>query len=185
MPKDVRKLLRDYEGTPIELSQNHQKKFTEKLEKEFPSQKKIRSKGWYVAASVVLLLGLGLQVVLKEDLSNSSNQPANEIQEISLGDVSPEMKKVEDYYLTAIHYEIASLEVTPQNKDLLDEYLEKIGKLDADYKRLSVKLQKEGISKETVDALIINLQLRLQLLIQLKDQVNVKQVKEEHYETVI
>jgi len=183
MPKDIRKLMKDYRGEQVALSTEHEDKFLEKLQKEFPEQKKSYTR-WYAVASVAILLGVGIQFFLKSDVK-TVEKPTNEIQEISLGDVSPEMKKVEDYYLTAIHYEIASLEVTPENKALLDEYLEKIGKLDADYKRLNQKLQKEGITKATIDALIINLQLRLQLLIQLKDQVNVQQTKKDNYEAVI
>ena len=183
MPKDVKKLMRDYQGEEVQLSPNHIDRFSEKLDKEF-SYKKQTHKFWYVAASVVLLLGFAIQFFIKQNIGGVE-QPILEVQQVSLGDVSPEMKKIEDYYLTAIHYEIANLEVTQQNKALLDEYLQKLGELDADYKRLNQRLKKEGFEKSTVEALIVNLQIRLKLLIQLKDQIENKQPKENNYEAIL
>ena len=184
MPKDIRNLVNDFQQKSVELSDNHESKFLKKLQEELPKRKK--SYAWlYAAASVIVLLGLGLKFytnVNPVDPKPVTNPDATQV--VDLGDISPEMQKIENYYLTAINYEIASLEVTPENKALLDEYFERISKLDADYKRLNQKLQKEGVNNETINALITNLQLRLQLLIQLKDQVNdlqSKQSKNEKY----
>ena len=87
------------------------------------------------------------------------------------------MQKVENYYLSSINNEFAGLEKTTENQQLLDDYLEKIGKLDDDYQRLTNELAKSGINGKTVNALITNLQLRLQLLLQLKDQLNELQTR--------
>lgn len=182
MPKDIRKLTQNYHQEGFELSVDHEKKFLAKLDKEFPEKK--RSFAWiYVAASVVLLIGLGVTFYSKT-IVDPANDPNTTFQEVSLGDISPEMKKIENYYLNAIHYEIASLEVTPENKALLDEYFEKISKLDTDYKRLNEQLKK-GIDNQLINALITNLQLRLQLLIQLKDHINELQLKGNNNEKVI
>ncbi len=170
MPKDIRNLAKDFQHQSVELSDNHEDKFLKKLQEEMPSKKK--SYRWiYVAASIIILLSFGIKFY--PDINSVDPNPKkNTIEQVvNLGDISPEMQKIENYYLTAINYEIASLEVTPENKALLDEYFERISKLDADYKRLNQKLKKEGVNNETINALITNLQLRLQLLIQLKDQV--------------
>lgn len=183
MPKDIRDLAKDFQRKSVELSENHEEKFLKKLQEEFPKRKK--SYKWlYTAASIIILLGLGVQFY--PFMNSTDSKPINTTeteQVVNLGDISPEMKKIENYYLTAINYEIASLEVTPENKALLDEYFERISKLDADYKRLNQKLQKKGVNNETIDALITNLQLRLQLLIQLKDQVNDLQTKQNKNES--
>lgn len=183
MPKDIRNLAKDFQHKSVELSDNHEEKFLKKLQKEMPSKKK--SYSWiYAAASIIILLGFGIKFY--PDINSGDPDPKKKTieQVVNLGDISPEMKKIENYYLTAINYEIASLEVTPENKALLDEYFERISKLDADYKRLNQKLKKEGINNETINALITNLQLRLQLLIQLKDQVNDLQSKKNKNESI-
>jgi len=182
MPKDIRKLMNDFQEEDLKLSENHEQKFLKRLKEEFPKKKK--SYKWlYAAASITLLLGLGIKFY-----STKSHPPLEvkkEIEQLRLGDISPEMRKIENYYLTAINYEIASLEVTPENKALLDVYLEKVSKLDIDYKRLNQELESNGINNKTINALITNLQLRLQLLIQLKDQVNELQPKENQHEKSI
>lgn len=175
MPKDIRKLTKNYNRSISKLSENHEEKFLRKLEQAFPKKKK--SYTWmYAAASILLLIGFSVKVYLTETVQKIDTN--NNIEQIRLGDISPEMKKVENYYLTAINNEMASLEVTQENKALLDVYFEKLGKLDVDYKRLNQQLEVEGINNKIINALITNLQLRLQLLIQLKDQVNDLQSKE-------
>lgn len=186
MPKDIRKLAKDFREEPLELSANHEEKFLQKLQQELPRKKHTYQK-WYIAASIAMLLGLcGTLYKLQE--TTGGKEPVKTTtseQVVTIEDISPEMKKIENYYLTAINYEIASLEVTPENKALLDEYLEKVSKLDADYKRLHQQFQKEEISDKTINALITNLQLRLQLLIQLKDQLNDLQSKKRNHENTI
>ncbi len=178
MPKDIRNIMKEFKEEQFSLSTEHEQKFLGRLHQEFPEKKK--SYKWiYVAASVIILISVGMSFFFKETTVSPSE---NNLKEINLGTISPEMKKIENYYLTAINYEIASLQVTPENKALLDEYLEKVNKLDIDYKRLSKKLTAEALDTNTIDALIINLQLRLQLLIQLKDQIKELQTKEKNNE---
>ena len=90
---------------------------------------------------------------------------------MGLGSISPELKKVEDYYLVSINAEILNLQETPENKELVNGYLEKIGELTKDYKTLTTDLNTEGINEKAINALIENLQLRLKLLLQLKEQL--------------
>lgn len=181
MSKDIRKLTRNFQEDTIGLSENHEEKFSKRITQEFPKKKK--SYQWiYAAATIVLFIGFGIKFYVTKNATTSTD---SKIEIIALGTISPEMKKIENYYLTAINYEMASLEVTSENKALLDEYLEKMGKLTIDYKRLNHQLENKGINNKTINALITNLQLRLQLLIQLKDQVNNIQSKEKKDENNI
>lgn len=184
MPKDIRKLTGDFKKESIELSRDHEEKFLQKLQQEFPKKRTSYTK-FYIAASVILLLGLCLKLFIVKTNDGEEVIPEEIPKMVNLEEISPEMKKIENYYLTAINYEIASLEVTPENKALLDEYLEKVSKLDTHYKRLHQQLQKDKITEETVNALITNLQLRLQLLIQLKDQLKDLQSKKSNHENTI
>jgi hypothetical protein len=168
MPKDIREILKEAQKNPKELKENHRQRFEQRLQQLHKPKKK----NYFflkVAASLVMLLSIGY--------FSFFNKPVNVEQQIvepkitSLSSVSPEMQKIENYYLAAINYEISSLEETPENKKILEDYLDKIGKLDADYKRLNNELSEKGINEKTINNLITNLQLRLQLLLQLKDQL--------------
>ena len=118
MPKDIRDLAKDFQRKSVELSENHEEKFLKKLQEEFPKRKK--SYKWlYTAASIIILLGLGVQFYPFMNSTDSKPIDTTETEQVvNLGDISPEMKKIENYYLTAINYEIARLEVTPENKAL-------------------------------------------------------------------
>jgi hypothetical protein len=67
---------------------------------------------------------------------------------------------------------MASLETTPESEEVLNTYLEKIALLTEQYKELTGELSSKGINEKTINALITNLQLRLQLLLELKDTIN-------------
>ena len=89
----------------------------------------------------------------------------------SLGDVSPELKKVEDFYLASINMQLSKIKLTPENKELFDGYLNKLDELNKEYQRLNQELTDEVPNALTVDALINNLKLRLNLLVRLQDQI--------------
>ena len=114
------------------------------------------------------MISLGYFFSQQEDVKSQTQ----EVKVVDLGSVSPEMKQIENYYLTAINYEMASIEPNDENKVVLDTYLKKIAELTAEYKQLSIDLTEKEINEKTVNALINNLQLRLQLLLDLKDTIN-------------
>ncbi len=178
MPRDIREILNETTAHDLELPKNHKQRFEQRLDTLQKSNKRSSFFFLKIAASLVVLVGLGYAVlngVTPDVNTGGPEQPAATFS--SLSAISPEMQKVENYYMSAINYELASLEKTPENQQLLDDYLEKIGKLDNDYKRLNESLATEGINEKTIKSLITNLQLRLQLLLQLKDQLNELQTR--------
>lgn len=173
MPKDLRKMLQNEKfetsGTS-NLSRNHRKNFEAQLEKELHTSKQKSNQFLKIAASFLIIVGLGSSIFY---YSTGSEPTGVEIAKIeSLGSISPELKKIENYYLASIHTEISNLEETPENKELLNGYLEKIGELTKEYKILTQELNDEGLNEKSINALIDNLQLRLKLLYQLKEQLN-------------
>jgi len=170
MPKDLREIL---QNKPIDiggLSKNHRNNFEAKLQKELHSKKTNNYQFLKIAASFVVLIGLGSSLFY---FSNNTAAPPVQTAKIeNLGSISPELKKIENYYLVSIQTEISDLKKTPENEELLDGYLEKIGELTSDYKKLTEELNTEGLNEKTINALINNLQLRLKLLYQLKEQLN-------------
>ncbi|WP_299161610.1 hypothetical protein [uncultured Tenacibaculum sp.] len=174
--KDIREILKKDVEKKAELSTNHRLRFQQKLMEELhekPSTKK--SYQWlYIAASIVVLLGLGIKFyptggdVVSPIVNINPNTQTNQI---SLGNVSPELKNLETYYVNTINYELSQLELTNNNKELFDGYFTKIGELTKEYKSLTLELNKKGINDNTINALIGNLQLRLQLLKRMHKQL--------------
>ncbi len=89
-----------------------------------------------------------------------------------MGTISPEFNTIETYYINSINLEISEIEIDNTNKELIDGYLIKIAELMNEYTLLTKELNTKGVNNATIDALIRNLQLRLELLQQLKKQLS-------------
>ena len=170
MSKDIREIMKNYKNQEVSLSANHRNKFQDRLLQEVHQQPKRKNYRWLqVAASIVIILSLSIGYFTKDVIEE---QPLNKDTNISLGSLSPEFKSIEDYYTNSINYEISNLDVNESNKEILDGYLAKIGELTTEYKSLTSELNTKGVNDEIINALINNLQLRLQLLQRLKKQLN-------------
>lgn len=194
MARDLRELFaKEREEKEFVMKRGHEDRFLSKLEKEMP-QKAFKGKPslfWQlgVAASIALVFGLGVYFWSASKKDIPAVDPIvleNEIIEenpntISLGDLSPDLKKVESYYVTHINLELSDIEFTDSNKIIVDGYMERLAELDKEYKRLNTELNEIGPNDQTIEALIKNLQLRLQLLQKLKSKLNqLKSSKNEH-----
>jgi len=170
MPKDLREMLQNEPVHTDGLSKNHRRKFENKLQKEMHSGKVKRFQLLKIAASFLIIISLGSSVFYfsNNEVGNKPNVAKIE----SLGSISPELKKIENYYLASIQTEISTIEETSENKELLNGYFEKLGELTKEYKILTEELNSEGLNEKSINALIENLQLRLKLLYQLKEQLN-------------
>lgn len=186
MAQDLRELLKGGSPEKTNLSKGHEERFEALLAEKMPQTETNSSFNWMkVAAIVVVMLGVaffGYQY-LSDFTGNTLDKNSNPIvtteenstektNQISLGDLSPDLKKVEEYYLMGINVQLASLKIDSENKGLVDGYMKQLGNLDKEYKRLSIELNKEGPSEATITALIDNLKLRLELLFKLKNKLN-------------
>lgn len=171
MQQDIRERLKEYKGENIELSSNHTNKFEALLQQEMrPKKTKKNTFKWLsIAASIVLLVSLGVKFY---PTKNIEEIPKTSTKEITLGNISPEFNTIETYYVNSINLEISQLDLSEENKEIVDSYLLKIGELTKEYKSLTKELNTNGVNDATIDALIRNLQLRLQLLQRLKKQLN-------------
>ncbi|WP_282135076.1 hypothetical protein [Seonamhaeicola maritimus] len=175
MAQDIRELFKDDKITHEKMPENHQERFIKKLDEALPVSRKSNF-GWMrIAASIVLLVGLsfgGYKIINPKVAVDSEEVASTEtIDTKTLGDVSPGLKEVEDYYLASINLELSKIKYTSETKDLFDGYIEQLSELDKEYKRLSLELTESGPSELTVNALIDNLKLRLNLLYRLKSQL--------------
>lgn len=196
MAQDIRNMFKDDDEswTSEKLSKDHRKNFEAKLDKALPKQK---STNKFIilklAALFIVLLGIGAFFLNKDQfiksdtpivstpevedkVENEKEEPP--VKEFQLSDVSPDFKKIENYYLAGINMELAKLEVNPSNKALIDSFMSKMAELNNEYKRLNTEFNESGPNEQTIEAMVENLQLRLDLLYKLKNKLNeIKQSK--------
>lgn len=183
MQRDIRKLFKeDVQQAKGQMPVGHEARFLQKLDEELPIKKQSsfkRGNNFFlkIAASLLLMLGLSYTIYTQfykdndgEEVVNTNAINTSKIE--SLGDISPDLKKVETYYLANINMELAKMNYTPEHMDLIDGYLKRLEELNKEYDRLNKELSDTGPNIETVDALINNLKLRLNLLQRLKEQLN-------------
>jgi len=189
MAQDIRKLFEEARKVSNDtMSQGHEARFMERLESKLPQNTlaKKRSFSWMqIAASFLVLFGLsfGIFKMLNKDVTPGPVKMV-ETPKKTLEDVAPDLKKVEDYYVASINFQLSKLKPTPETKELFDGYLERLDELNKEYERLSQELIEFGLSDLTIDALIDNLKLRLNLLNRLKEKVNEVQVSEQMPEVI-
>lgn len=204
MAQDIRKMFQEDKTLPVDkLQQGHQKRFEARLDTAFPQEKKEQaSLNKYlflkIAAVLVVAFGIGFiffssnelfdgnQVVDTETTVTEEDEKEEVVpvkKEYQLSDVSPEFKKIENYYLASLNIELAKLEVNDENRALVDSFMTQLAELDEEYKRLNAEISETGLNESSVEALIANLQLRLELLFKLKNKLKeINQSKNKDYE---
>lgn len=199
MARDIKKMFENYTSEPSEIPAGHETRFEAKLDKAFSktiSDKKSGSMLWLrIAAVAIVLLSVsffGYQQ-LSESGSKISKEPNKVVVEnntenventnrpkLTLADISPDLKKVEVYYITGINVQLASLKINDDNKELVAGYMQRLAELDKEYTSLNGELSKVGPTEATVTALIDNLKMRLDLLFKLKNKL--KELKNQNNE---
>lgn len=206
MARDLKNMFKNYSSESSKLPEGHEARFEAKLEKAFPENlpedtpvRKInthKSRSWLkMAAMFVVLLAVsffGYQQLTNSDsnintdtnksvvVTGSEKVENSETPKLTLADISPDLKKVEEYYMTGINVQLASLKINEENRDLVDGYMQRLAELDKEYTSLNVELAKVGPTETTVTALIDNLKLRLDLLFKLKNKL--KELKTQNNE---
>lgn len=110
-----------------------------------------------IAASIILAIGFFVGQNLQ--IGNIQDGP-------SLSDISTKMAEVEDYFVNTIDFEVRELE---KNRSLdteavIEKALDKIEKLEDDYKAFIEELSKNGKQERIIHRMIQNYQQRLEIL---------------------
>ena len=172
MAQDLRDLLKvEKIDKSVAMSKGHEDRFLKKLERKLPLQKPKNVFNFLsIAASIVIFIGFSFGIFKYYQSPDKTTEPKTVANTNikTLGDLSPNLKKVEDYYLASINLELSKIQITPQNKELFDGYVDRLQELNEEYDRLTIELNNNGPMEETIDALIDNLKFRLSLLNRLK-----------------
>lgn len=195
MAQDIREMFRNEKGSSQDkLSKGHQNRFAEKLEEALPKKKSRSSfRLMKIAAVLIVALGAGLYFfappafspedqVVNVPVTEKEKEPAEE-EQFKLSKVSPQFRKIENYYLASLNIELAKLEITDENRELIDSFMGQLSILEKEYHRLNKEFGETGANEQTVQAMIKNLQLRLELLFKLKNKIReIKNSELENYE---
>lgn len=205
MARDLKKMFENYKSEPAELPLGHELRFEAKLKKVFEEKldedtsirklEKYTTTPWLKFAGMFAIL-LAVSFFGYYQFSNSNGELVNshksvvgtdsekveqdETPKLTLADISPDLKKVEEYYMTGINVQLASLKINDENRDLVDGYMQRLAELDKEYTSLNVELAKVGPTETTITALIDNLKFRLDLLFKLKNKL--KELKTQNNE---
>lgn len=192
MAQDLRKLFKEQrEKQTYRMKEGHAERFFLKLEAELPKKERPNFYFWLkIAASILVMVGVASYFYM--DMGNDIvpnttlvETPDNAKSSISLGSLSPDLQKIENYYIANINLELANLEVSDGNKDIVDGFMEQLAELDGEYKKLNKELNEIGPNDQTIEALIQNLQLRLQLLKKLKEKLNQLKLSKNEQTTIM
>lgn len=179
MSQDLRELFERERDNKHRMKEGHESRFLSRLDTAMPLKEKNGWRFWSAAASVVILLGIGVYYFTSTETELPAKttvvekaDDSEENQGISLGDLSPDLRKLENYYMANINLEISQLEVSTENKELVDNFMDRLSDLNIEYNELNKELNTMGPNDQTITALIQNLQLRLDLLLKLKTKLN-------------
>jgi len=185
--KDLRKDF-NYSSKSFKMSKGHEKKFENRLDDAFGKAPKQDFSIIYKMVAVAIIAVLSTVFILNQDFTGSNDNPEQQVveaQKIKLGDLSPELKTVEDYYLTSIKVELATLETTEEHEAMVNSYLEELKNINKAYDDLEKDLNEYGVTEEIINAMIDNLKLRLELLQDLKQKLNNLNLKQNENQNTV
>lgn len=201
MAQDIREMFsKDITQQQDKLPRGHRNRFEVKLDKAFPEQGKSGSGFLFlkIAAVLILAFGVGFYFLQSQDIFTGSpavvDTPSEEQEkenseeltpekQFQLSEVSPEFKKIEDYYMASLNVELAKIDVNDDNRALINSFMEQLEDLDEEYKTLNTEISENGLNEQSIDAMVGNLQLRLELLYKLKNKLKeINHSKNEQYE---
>lgn len=138
----------------------HEKRFLKKLNASkgtvaIDKKKNFWWKPLSIAASILILCTVGL--VLYESSQTIDDKVA---------EISPEVSRTEFYFASLIEEQINRLESesTPETKQIIDDTMVQLKRLERNYIKLEQDLIKGGNSKLILSAMITNFQTRIDLL---------------------
>jgi len=180
MAQDIRELFKNDKGIPSHgLRSGHGKRFEARLDTHFGKAKTNSGDYMWLKIAAVCIVIFAIGSLFLGQNSGFDVQPDQQNVQVAeadaaplhLSDLSPEFKKLEDYYMASINVELAQLNLTDNNKELIDSYMAQLEELNTEYKKLNADLVEVGVNDQTVSTLIDNLQLRLTLLFKLKGKL--------------
>lgn len=172
MERDIRKLFEN-ESLDKKLPKHHREEFYAKLNTTSISKTKKTSFLVKIAISAVVLVMISGYFFINKTEKNTQTT------------LFAEMQKVEKEYLKNIDKEWNNFLELTNDKKLINKYEEKLNLLEKQYKKWSLKFNKEPNNIEVLESLITNLQERLRTLKEIQEHIKSLDQKNKSYETIV
>ncbi len=160
MARDIKKMFENYTPESSEIPSGHEARFEAKLNKAFSediSEEKKASIPWLKIAAVAIVFFavcfFGYQQLSRNSPNTSTDQNNTLVEgnseisknpQLTLADISPDLKKLQEFYMTGINMQLASLKIDDGNRELVDGYMQMLAELDKEYSALNAELTKVG-----------------------------------------
>lgn len=164
-----------------ETIEGHEKRFEKKLLVASKQKEKQLIKKRFIAVAAVIIALITLGIGITPSIEFLEEAPGeNTLAEVSLGDVSEEMKSVELYYLQSIKEEKKELnqQIGKSNASDFKEMLDELEELEKDYLALKKALAQNNNNERIISSMIQNYKLRVQLLEDLQKMMETKNKKQ-------
>jgi len=152
----------------------HENRFLKKLNASYGVGSMDKKRKWWlkplsIAASILILCAIGIGVY-----------QANPTLEEQVAQISPEVSRTGFHFASLIEEQVNKLESesTPETKQIIDDTMVQLKKLEKNYGQLEKDLVAGGNSKLILSAIITNFQTRIDLLQDVLDKIEtIKSIK--------
>ncbi|GAB1856024.1 hypothetical protein MHTCC0001_08590 [Flavobacteriaceae bacterium MHTCC 0001] len=177
MKRDIRDLFKDNEVTKHQIPEGHREEFYTKLTKPKKNGLNTSNYQWVfkVAAMLLVCIAMGYFLIPKDDASNVKHKER----------FTTQIKAIERKYKASINKEWKNFLLLTEDKNLVHKYKKRLDDLDADYKEISKHYKDDTDEILIIEALVENLQTRLNLLKDIQKHINLLNKQNEHYETTL
>ncbi len=165
--KDLRKDF-DYKNENIPMPEGHLTRFETRLNL---ANSKSNAGVWLQKIAAVLIFGILISSFWFQSNSEVVHTTTATHEALHLNAYSAEFGNLEAFFKASISYELATLDYG-NYEEVAFSYLEELEKIEKDYKLLQIELSTAGFNEAIIEAMIDNLQLRLELLQNLKLKLN-------------
>ena len=173
MKQDIRTLFTEEDDLKT-LPKNHRSEFADKLKKQ--SKPKQNPYTWLSAAAILIVaLTIGFNVMDME-----AKPDPNQVSPIIA-----QVEAVEAAYLKDIETEWQSFLTIADDAVLVERFRKKLKDLDTDYKAISVQFKDDANNILVIEALVENLQTRLQILKDIQKHIKILNQNNERNEKTI
>jgi hypothetical protein len=182
MSKNINNWFKEQEFNVAPLPQGHRERFLERLDAAPQNAAALEKSGkiiafmhwqkWAVAASIILLLGIGFL---------SIPQTTTTIEQ-----VSPQMAASQDIFNKTIDAELLKLEQqqSPETERIIADTKKNLAKLEKDYLAIA-KDFKVNSNTAVMESMLLNFKTRVALLETALEHINyLKAIKKQHHETL-
>lgn len=166
MKRDIRDLFKE-EDSLKKLPENHRTEFLKKLqEPDKPKQNWLRMLSLVAVFVIALTIGFNLM----------ESKPEQQTPIIA------QIEAVEAEYLANIETEWQSFIALAKDEVLIERFRNKLNELDADYQDISLQFKNDSNNILVIEALVDNLQIRLQILKDIQEHIKILNQNNEQHE---